>query len=244
MNRNNLLSFLVILGLVTFVSKPLPAAGKPDVTRHEATFLESTVNMHIEWQSSNPIVMVRITIADKQQEVEVDPYDNRRNRDGYAGEVNVTVSLNWVPSQAFSYVIQLEDDLRIKSPLVRGKVKVSSNQTAVTVTQPQQPAMQIQIQQNIPQAGTPQAGTQTPPASGTGGSLVVIIAPQIVVDGGATWRVGGAQWMKSGETFPNIPPGMYMVEFQDLDKWIKPENQMIMVEDGKVMKVNGTYNKK
>ncbi len=239
MNRKKLLSFLMILGLILFVSKTLFAAGKPDVTRHEATFMESTVNMHIEWQSPNPVVMVRITIANKQQEVKVDPYDNKRNRDGYAGEVNVTVGLDWVPSQPFNYVIQLEDELRIKSPLVKGKVRIASTQPTTAVTQPQQPTMQIQIQQNIPSGGT-----QTSTVSVQGGSLVITITPQTVVEAGAAWRVGGAQWMKSGETFPNLTPGIYMVEFQEMDKWIKPESQMVIIEEGKVITINGVYNNK
>lgn len=153
MNRKALLSFLMILGLVLAVSKTLPAAGKPDVTIHEATYMEGTVSMHIEWQSPNPVVMVKITIANKQQEIKVDPYDNKRNRDGYAGEVNVTVGLDYVPNQPFNYIIQLEDELRIKSDLARGKVKTSSSQQPGVVIQPQQPSMQIQIQQNIGQPG-------------------------------------------------------------------------------------------
>jgi hypothetical protein len=109
--------------------------------------------MHIEWQSSNPVVMVKITIANKQQEVKVDPYDNKRNRDGYAGEVNVTVGLDYVPNQPFNYIIQLEDDIKGKSTLARGKVKIASYQQPGIVIQPQQPTMQIQIQQNITQPG-------------------------------------------------------------------------------------------
>lgn len=246
MNRKALLSFLMILGLVIFVSKTLPAAGRPDVTRHEATFMESAVNMHIEWQSPNPVVMVKITIANKEQNINVDPYNNRRNRDGYAGEVNVTVGLDWVPSQPFNYVIQLEDELRIKSPLARGKVKIASAPPTATVTQPQQPTIQFQIQQNIPPVGIPQTpgGAQPPPAPGQGGSLVIIITPQIVVDAGAAWRVGGGQWMKSGETFPNLTPGIYQVDFQEVYQWIKPESQMVMIEDGKIITLNGLYNKK
>ena len=107
-------------------SKSLPAAGKPDVTRHEANFLESAVNLHIEWQSPNPVVLVKISVVNIQKEIKVDPYDNKRNRDGYAGEVNVTLGLDRdrIPRQPFIYVIQLEDELRIKSPLVTGKVDV------------------------------------------------------------------------------------------------------------------------
>jgi hypothetical protein len=65
-------------------------------------------------------------VVNIQKEIKVDPYDNKRNRDGYAGEVNVTLGFDRdrVPHQSFTYVIQLEDELRMKSPLVTGKVDV------------------------------------------------------------------------------------------------------------------------
>ena len=245
MNRKALLSSFMILGIVFVVSKTLPAAGKPDVIRHEATFMESAVNVYIEWQSPNPVVMVRISIANKQQDIKVDPYDNKRNRDGYAGEVNVTVGLDWVPSQPLNYVIQLEDELRIKSDLARGKVKIASAQQPGTVIQPQQPAMQIQIQQNLPQVGVqPGAVPGAQPGAQQVGSLTVIMAPQIIAQSGARWKVGGGQWMKSGETVPNLAPGIYTVEFQEVAKWIKPENQMVMIEGGQPITLNGIYNSK
>ncbi|MCG7853397.1 MAG: hypothetical protein MIO92_12825 [Methanosarcinaceae archaeon] len=161
--RASFISFLTLfLVLISFTS--LQAAGKPDVTFHEATFLGGAVTMHIEWQSPNPIVTVRIYIANKEQDVKVDLYDNRRNPSGYAGEVNVTIPLDWTPNQPFDYVIQLEDDLRIKSSLVTGSVKVpSSQQQPDMMLQPQEPSMQIQIPQNIPQPAPealPQQGGQ------------------------------------------------------------------------------------
>jgi hypothetical protein len=287
MNRKTFFSFFVILGLVLVLSKPLPAEGKPDVTTHEATYMEGTVSMHIEWQSPNPVATVKITIANKQQQIKVDPYDNKRNRDGYAGEVNVTVGLDWVPSQPFNYIIQLEDDLRVKSSLARGKVKVSSSQQPGVVIQPQQPTMQIQIQQNITQPGfqpglTP--GTQPgvfpglqpgalqsiqpgalpgiqpgiPPgiqpgalpgvlpgvqsASQQVGSLIVVIAPLIVAEGGAMWRAEAGPWKRSGEAIPDLPVGIHTIEFQDLGGWIKPESQKVMIEGGQTHTINGFYN--
>jgi hypothetical protein len=138
---------------VILVSGSLRAAAKPDVTTHEATYMEGAVSMHVEWQSPNPVATVKITIANKEQEIKVDPYDNRRNREGYAGELNVTVRLDWVPSQPFNYIIQLEDDSRIRSSLARGKVRLLSSQQPAAATQPQQPSMQIQILQTVPQPG-------------------------------------------------------------------------------------------
>jgi hypothetical protein len=91
--------FALFLVLLSFNS--LRAAGKPDVTFHEATVLGGLVNMHIEWQSPNPIVNVRISIANTEQNIKVDLYDNRRNPSGYAGEVNVTIRLDSIPNQPF-----------------------------------------------------------------------------------------------------------------------------------------------
>jgi len=126
MNRRILWLFLTILFIPMLTSKSSPAAGKPDVTRHEANFLESAVNLHVEWQSPNPVILVKISVVNKEMEIKVDPYDNKRNRDGYTGEVNVTLGLDRdrIPKEPFTYVIQLEDELRIKSPLVTGKVDV------------------------------------------------------------------------------------------------------------------------
>jgi len=127
MSRKVLLISLAILSIVSLIIFGISqAAGKPDVTRHEANFLESAVNVHIEWQSPNPVVLVKISVAGVEKEIKVDPYDNKRNRDGYAGELNVTLGLDRgrIPRQPFTYVIQLEDELRIKSPLVTGKVDV------------------------------------------------------------------------------------------------------------------------
>ena len=109
--------FIILCLFALLIFGSLQAAGRPDVTRHESNFLESAVNLHIEWQSPNPVVLVKISVAGVEKEIKVDPYDNKRNRDGYAGEVTVTMGLNKIPTQNFIYVVQLEDELRIKSPL-------------------------------------------------------------------------------------------------------------------------------
>lgn len=128
MNQRVTRLLLITLFILLSFSKSLQAAGKPDVTRHEGRFLESTVNIHVEWQSPNPVVLVKISVAGVEKEIKIDAYDNKRNRDGYAGEINVNVGLERPPHHPFTYVIQLEDDLRIKSPLVTGKVDVPQTQ--------------------------------------------------------------------------------------------------------------------
>jgi len=174
MSRRTLIVSFLVLSIMSsvFIFKFSQAAGKPDVTRQEATYLEGAVNMHIEWQSPNPVVMVKISIGNKQQDIKVDPYDNKRNRDGYGGEVNVTIGLDWIPNQPFAYVIQIEDELRIKSALVTGKVNIPRPQypqypqyqqypqyPQSPQQYPQQPGIQFQIQPNIPPAA-PQTGIQ------------------------------------------------------------------------------------
>jgi hypothetical protein len=145
------LSLFFMMMSVVLLSHPisLPAAGKPEVTRHEAHFLESAVNIHIQWQSPNPVTLVKISVANINKEIKVDEYDNKRNRDGYAGEVSVVLNLDLAPAQSFVYVIQLEDELRMKSSLITGKVKV---------TQAQQPGIMPPPPGAIPQAGLPQPG--------------------------------------------------------------------------------------
>jgi hypothetical protein len=271
MNRRALLVSLLTLFLLSLASNSLRAIGKPDVTSHEATFLGSAVNMHIEWQSPNPIVAVRISVGNKQQDIKVDPYDNKRNPSGYAGEVTVTIGLDWVPNQPFSYVIQLEDELRTKSALVTGKVRVPPLQQPQypqypqypqqpgMIIQPQQPGMPIQIQPGVPQP-TPQPGVQpgfqpgvqpypqpgiqpgAQPGGQQAGTIIVIIAPQIAADSGAMWRVGNSSWKRSGEVISGLPVGLHTIEFQDISNWIKPVNLNVLIEGGETLTLNGFYN--
>jgi hypothetical protein len=250
MNQGVLRLFFITLFILLFFSQPLQATGKPDITRHEAQSLGGALNMQIEWQSPNPVVLVRVSIGNLQKEIKIDAYDNKRNRDGYAGEVNFTLTLEGSPSEPFPYVIQLEDELRIKSPLVRGKVKIASSHSGV-VFQPQQPSMQIQIQQNISQpvvqpGSFPGAVSGVLPGSGSqqGGTLVVIIDPLIVAESGAMWRVGDGPWMRSGQAIPNLPVGIHTIEFQEVGGWLKPEYQKVMIEGGQTITINGIYNSK
>jgi len=254
MNQRVFRLFLITLFILLSFFKPLQATGKPDITRHEAQFLGGAVNMQIEWQSPNPVVLLKLSMGNLQKEIKIDAYDNKRNRDGYAGELNFTLNLEGSPNEPFPYVIQLEDELRIRSSLVRGKVKISSSQHGV-VFQPQLPSMQIQIQQNISQPGV-QPGLQPGalpgvvsdalsgllPGGQQGGTLVVIISPLIAAEGGAKWRAVDGQWMRSGEAVPNLPIGIHTIEFQDLLGWIKPETQKVIIEGGQIHTINGFYN--
>jgi len=231
MNRKVLFISLTILSVVSLlIFRFSQAGGRPDVTRHEASFLESAVNFHIEWQSSNPVTLVKISMPGTEKEIKVDPYDNKRNRDGYGGEVNVTLNLGWVPGQPFTYVVQLEDELRIKSSPVTGKVKISSSQQPAAVPQTQQPAMQIQIQQNISGTGAQQVG-----------SIIATIGPENVIGAGAMWRVDNGAWQRSGETVSNLSVGTHTIDYSEVSNWTKPESQQLLIEEGKTIMSMGIY---
>ncbi len=236
MNRRAYFVSFLTLVLVILAFNPLQAVGKPDVTSHEATFLGNAVDMHIEWQSPNPVIMARIAMAGKAQDliVNVDLFDNRRNPSGYAGEVNVTVHLDSLPNQPLNYVIQLEDELQIKSTLVTGKVNVSSSQqtqhsqqsltTAPASQSPQQPGAKLDGQQF--------------------GTIIIIINPSTVANSGAMWRVENGQWKKSEESHSNLPVGSHTIEYKDVDNWIKPENQTVKIGDGQTLTLKGIYKTK
>jgi hypothetical protein len=233
MNRRNLLISLTILSVTSFIASGFSrAAGRPDVTRHEASFLESAVNFHIEWQSPNPVTSVKISMPGIEKEIKVDPYDNKRNRDGYAGEVNLTLNLGWAPGQAFTYIVQLEDELRIKSSPATGKVKIWSSPQPVAVPQPQRPSMEIKIEQNILQ---PLGDSQL------AGSLIVTIGPENVIGAGAMWRVDNGAWQKSGETALNLSAGNHTIDYSDVSNWTKPEAQQVLIEEGKTIMSMGIY---
>lgn len=221
---------LILCGALLLSYRSPFASGKPDVTRHEVQFLGGAVNVQIEWQSSNPVVLVKLSVANIQKEIKIDAYDNKRNPNGYAGETNVTVNLDWMANQPLSYVIQLEDELRVKSFLVTGRVITPGVQQYGPVTQPQAPSMQIQIQQNISQ-----------PIGKGFGSITTLISPQVINVAGAMWRVGTGLWKKSEETVSNLPAATYTVEFKDVAGWNTPDNQKVTIEPGDTITLYGIY---
>jgi len=107
------------------------AGQKPEIVRHDAQYLNLAVYVHLQWQSPNPVTVIRAFIGSEAQEIRVDEYDNRRNRDGYWGEKTIHVKVESAGVQgsdsiSIPYVIQIEDDLRQTSERATGKAKVVS----------------------------------------------------------------------------------------------------------------------
>ena len=125
MNRQLLRLVITILSIFFLSPCSAHAAKKPVVVSHDETYVNRTVRFRVAWQSENPVVMVKIFTGREQKEIKVDEYDNRRTRDGYTGEVNAIVELDPAfAEEALAFVIQLEDDARLKSDLMTGKVQI------------------------------------------------------------------------------------------------------------------------
>jgi len=103
------------------------ASSKPDIIQYQATYHDDMLSINLQWQSPNPVIMVKVYAGREPIEIEIDEYDNRRNPKGYFGETTVVVNLEpGVERQAVNYVIQLVDDVGQRSRQVSGKVKLAS----------------------------------------------------------------------------------------------------------------------
>ncbi|MBT8491087.1 MAG: hypothetical protein KJN62_08555 [Deltaproteobacteria bacterium] len=115
------------------------ASSKPDIIQYQATYHDDMLSINLQWQSPNPVVMVKVYAGREPKEIEIDEYDNRRNPKGYFGETTVVVNLEpGVERQAVNYVIQLVDDVGQRSRQVSGKVKLVSvaSQDAIPLEEP------------------------------------------------------------------------------------------------------------
>ena len=100
-------------------------AKKPEITRYDAHYLDTQVSVNLQWQSSEAVVLVRVAAGSEVKEIKIDPYDNKKTRSGYTGEVNVVLETDVFESQeVIPYTIQLEDEDGQKSNLVTGKVTI------------------------------------------------------------------------------------------------------------------------
>ena len=115
------------------------ASSKPDIIQYQATYHDDMLSINLQWQSPNPVIMVKVYAGREPKEIEIDEYDNRRNPKGYFGETTVVVNLEpGVERQAVNYVIQLVDDVGQRSRQVSGKVKLVSaiSQEAIPPEEP------------------------------------------------------------------------------------------------------------
>ena len=116
-----LLAILVCLAVFSLNAE----ARKPEITRHDAQYLDRQISINLQWKSSVEIVSVRVAAGKEVKEIKVDPYDNKKTRLGYLGEVNVVLETDPMVSQeSIGYTIQIQDEDGQKSNLVTGKVAI------------------------------------------------------------------------------------------------------------------------
>ena len=71
--------------------------------------------------------------------------------------------------------------------------------------------------------------------SNRNGSLTVTISPEQAVTDGAQWRrVDTLNWRNSGFTETNVAAGDYMIEFKEIEDWIRPEEQRVEIYAGEL----------
>lgn len=116
---------IFVIFILTFTSVFAMAASKPEISNQTSQYIDRGISINLQWQSPNPVTRVLVYAGSGEKEVKVDEYDNRRNPYGYEGEVTVIVPVDPSLYQGtIPYQIQLEDDLRIKSDLFSGRVKL------------------------------------------------------------------------------------------------------------------------
>jgi hypothetical protein len=113
------------------------------------------------------VAKVRVIAGREQKEAPVDEFDNRRNPQGYQGDITVQLPLYLQPGQGtIPYAIQLEDDTRLKSPLVSGSVTL----THAAASPYQQPPREDNWGRENIKTGT-MLGPQ-PPATARAGDMI------------------------------------------------------------------------
>lgn len=74
------------------------------------------------------------------------------------------------------------------------------------------------------------------------GVLAVCFSPQEVVFAGARWRIGSGEWLESC-TYHRLPPGLYIVSFNQVEGYVTPESRELRVESGATNEVTVYYEK-
>lgn len=124
MKKTLVACMLIILSVCCLISIDAEAK-KPEITRHDAQYLDRQVSVNLQWLSSEAIVSVRVVAGKEVKEIKIDPYENKKSRSGYSGELNVVLQTDpTIYQESVAYTIQVEDEDGQKSNLVTGKVNI------------------------------------------------------------------------------------------------------------------------
>ena len=115
---------MVLLGVVSLVwtAAAAWAAARPVIISHTPQYTEGALVVTVQWQSENPVLRATLTAGQEQKTVKLED-DNRRIPDGYTGEVVISApAQRSMGSDQMFYSLQLEDEYRLKSELVQGRL--------------------------------------------------------------------------------------------------------------------------
>lgn len=113
----------VLLAVVSLVwAAAAWAATRPVITSHSPQYTDGALVVTVQWQSENPVIRATLSAGQEQKTVKLDD-DNRRIPGGYTGEAVITVPVQRpMGSDQMFYSLQLEDEYRLKSELVQGRL--------------------------------------------------------------------------------------------------------------------------
>ncbi|NJD39116.1 MAG: hypothetical protein FIA89_12470 [Geobacter sp.] len=111
-----------LVAVVLICSAPVLASEKPFIISHSAQYLDRSLHLTLQWQSSEPVLAAYLSAGTETRKVKVEDTENRSVPGGYTGEVSVTIPVDASLYQRdVTFVLQVEDLLQQKSDLVIGK---------------------------------------------------------------------------------------------------------------------------
>ena len=117
-----LIGVLHVIAAMFISSGMVLAADKPVIVNHSAQYLDRSLHLSLQWQSSEPVVTAYLSAGTETRTVKVNDAENRSIPGGYTGEVSAVIPVDLSLYQRdVSYILQVEDLLRQKSDLVIGK---------------------------------------------------------------------------------------------------------------------------
>ena len=128
MKKLSLLRLLLAVAAVIIFFDGSAYAKKPEITSHDAQYLNQSLKINVQWRSTEPIVSIKVAAGKEVKVIKVDPHNNKRNPSGYSGEEDVVLQTDPTLFQAsIPYSIQLEDEDGQKSELLAAKVAISAS---------------------------------------------------------------------------------------------------------------------
>lgn len=123
-----LIHLIHLVVVVLICGGPVLAAQKPVIVSHSAQYLDRSLHLSLQWQSSEPVLAAYFSAGTETRKIKVNDAENRSVPGGYTGEVSVTIPVDISLYQRdVSYVLQVEDLLYRKSELIVGKAATGAS---------------------------------------------------------------------------------------------------------------------